>query len=625
MPHRESDRTSAPPPPSRRDALAVAGRMAAAGTAVLATRPLVGMTSPAHAANALTERTTLAMHGEPALPDARGPFPYVHAAAPKGGRLVVGLNGTFDSLNPYAVRGVAPDAAPKFVWQSLMMRSLDEPFSLYALVAENVAIADDRSRAVFRLRREARFSDGTPLTSADVAFSFELLKTKGKPFFRSAYGRVARFETPDPHRVEIALKDASDRELLLLIALMPIFAKHATDPASFDGPSLTPPIGSGPYVLAEVKPGESLTLRRDPTFWGKDLPLLAGLYNLDEIRTDFFRDTNTMFEAFKAGLIDLRFETDPGRWTTGYDFPALREGRVVAETLPNGNPKGMNAFAFNTRRPLLADVRVREALSLMFDFDWVNRNLYSGVYRRTTSFFEGSDLASTGIPASSTERALLAPFAGTVREDILAGTWRPGGTDGSGRDREQARRALALLAEAGWRIVDGDLRQVSDGAVFAPEILVASRAQERLALNFARALSPLGIAARIRLVDDAQYWRRLTRFEFDIIQYTWTGSLSPGAEQLNRWGSGAAERQGSLNYPGVRQPAADAAIAALLAARERRDFVDAARALDRVLLSGFYVMPLFHAPDQWIARAASVKRPERRPLTGLAIETLWRE
>lgn len=293
------------------------------------------------------------------------------------------------------------------------------------------------------LRREARFSDGTPLTSADVAFSFELLKTKGKPFFRSAYGRVARFETPDPHRVEIALKDASDRELLLLIALMPIFAKHATDPASFDGPSLTPPIGSGPYVLAEVKPGESLTLRRDPTFWGKDLPLLAGLYNLDEIRTDFFRDTNTMFEAFKAGLIDLRFETDPGRWTTGYDFPALREGRVVAETLPNGNPKGMNAFAFNTRRPLLADVRVREALSLMFDFDWVNRNLYSGVYRRTTSFFEGSDLASTGIPASSTERALLAPFAGTVREDILAGT--------GGRAERTARAGIASRPAARWR------------------------------------------------------------------------------------------------------------------------------------------------------------------------------
>jgi peptide/nickel transport system substrate-binding protein len=626
--------------PSRRDALkGLAGF--GLGTLVAATFPAFSLGSPisANASDPTLAATSsetaniaqlvrahgIAMHGEPVMATNAAPFPYANPAAAKGGRIILGLNGTFDSLNPYAVRGVAPDAGPKFVWQSMMIRSLDEPFSVYGLVAHSVDISADRTKIVFHLRPEARFSDAKPLTSTDVAFSFELLKAKGKPVFRSAYGRVERFETPDAHTVKIELKDASDRELPLLIALMPIFAKHATDPASFDGTTLSLPIGSGPYIMTDVKPGESVQLKRDPNFWGKNLPLLAGLYNADELRYDFFRDTNTMFEAFKAGLYDVRLENDPGRWTSGYNVPAVRDGRIVVETIPNGNAKGMNAFVFNSRNPLFADIRVREALSLVFDFEWVNRNLYSGAYRRTTSFFEGSDLASTGRPASAAEQALLAAYSSAVRADILDGKWAPETPDGSGRDRESARKALDLLSSAGWKLTNGTLARDGSDAPFAFEIMTSSRAQERLALNYARSLLPLGIQAKVRLVDDVQYWRRLSRFEFDMIQNTWTGTLSPGGEQQNRWGSASADRQSSLNYAGVRSPAADAAIAAMLAAREKAEFVDAVRALDRILLSGFYVVPLFNVPDQWLARAAGVKRPARTPLTGIAIETFWRE
>lgn len=575
------------------------------------------------ASEAMEPRHGLAMHGSPALP-AGAPFPYTSSTARKGGRIVLALQGTFDSLNPYAVRGVAPDAGPKFVWQGMMLRSLDEPFSIYCLLAEAVEMPRDRTSATFHLRREARFADGRPLTSADVLFSFELLKAKGKPFFRSAYGRVTLAEARGPHIVHFAFGDGSDRELPLLIGTMPVFPAHATDPEAFDGTMLSAPPGSGPYRFADVKPGESILLARNPDFWAADLPLLRGLYNPDEIRYDFFRDANTMFEAFKAGLYDFRLENDPGRWIGGYDFPALREGRVIREALPNGNPKGMNAFVFNTRRPVFADVRVREALGLLFDFDWVNRNLYSGVYKRTASYFEGSDLASTGKAASPGERALLAPFPDAVRADILDGAWRPEAPDGSGRDREAARRALGLLEQAGWTLKGGALTDAR-GTPFAFEFVVTSRAQERLALNYQRSLLRIGVDMQVRLVDDVQYWRRLSRFEFDMIQFTWTGSLSPGGEQVNRWGSVSAGRESSLNFPGVQVPAADAAIRALLAARERGDFVDAARALDRVLLSGFYVVPLFHVPDQWIARVADVKRPDRVPLTGVALETLWRE
>lgn len=569
-------------------------------------------------------RSGLAMHGEPALPEGFAHLPYADPEAPKGGRVVLGIQGTFDSLNPLIIRGVAPDALPRYVLQSLMARSADEPFTLYALVARAYEMPEDRSAITFRLDPRARFSDGVPLTTKDVAFTFELLKKHGKPFHRSSLALVRAVEMADAHTIRFDLTGAGDRELPLILAMMPIFPAHATEAERFDQTTLKPPVGSGPYEIAEVKPGERLTLRRRADFWAADLPTCRGLYNFDEIRYDFYRDANSLFEAFKAGLYDFRIETEPTRWATGYDIPAVRDGRIVRETVPLGIPKGMNGFVFNTRRPQFSDIRVREALGYLFDFGWVNRNLYFGMLRRTTSYFEGSDLSSHGRPADERERALLAPFPDAVRPDILDGRWAPSATDGSGRDRELARKALDLLGRAGWTLESDGLRRNGTGELFAFELLVSSRAQERLALNYAGSLARIGIRVSVRLVDDVQYWRRLSTFEFDMVQWLWAGTPSPGNEQRNRWSIEAAGRQGSLNYAGARSPAVDAMIDRLLAARSRENFVAAVRALDRVLLSGFYVVPLFNVPDQWIAHVAALRHPASTPLFGPGLEIWWR-
>lgn len=583
------------------------------------------MTFGAAALEALPLRHGIAMHGEPALAPGFEHLPYANPQAPKGGRITLALQGTFDSLNPLIVLGVAPDVVPRYVLQPLMMRSADEPFTIYGLLARGVEMPEDRSFITFHLDPRARFSDGHPLTAEDVRFSFEMLKKNGKPFHRSSFGQVKAVEVLDPHRIRFDLSASNDRELPLLIGMMTIFPAHATNPDTFDKTSLTPPVGSGPYALTEVKPGERVVLTRRKDYWGEGLPITCGLYNFEEIRYDFYRDANTLFEAFKAGLYDFRIEGDPGQWATGYDIPAVRSGRVIRETMATRLPKGMNGFVFNTRRPLFGDVRVREALSHMFDFNWVNRNLYFGQLTRSDSYFSGSDLASTGRPADARERVLLAESQSPLREDIVEGRWEPPASDGSGRDRDMARKALALLADAGWVLEGGILRKKETGEPFSFEMLVNSRSQERLALNFSQSLGRIGIQARVRLVDDVQYWRRLARFDFDMVQWLWPASLSPGNEQRNRWGSAAAQRSGSHNHAGVASPAIDRLIDALLEAKSREDFVSAVRALDRTLLSGFYVVPLFYLKDQWLAYSSELSKPEIVPLMGTNIDTWWRQ
>jgi len=576
------------------------------------------------AAEDLQERHGIAMHGDPLLPVDFPHFPYVEPNAPQGGRLTLGLYGTFDSLNPFVVRGVAPDAAPKYVFESLLARSLDEPFSLYPLVARSVIMPDDRSFIMFKLDERARFSDDQPLTADDVLFSFEILRDKGKPFHRSNFSQISA-EVVTPHQIRFDLSEIPDRELPLLLAMMPIFARHHVDADRFEETTLSPPVGSGPYVISEVRAGERLTLERRTDYWGEDLPTRRGLFNFDEIRYEFFRDANTLFEAFKTGYYDLRIESDATRWATGYDFPALTDGRIVKEEIPIETPRGMNGFVFNTRKSLFEDPRVREALGFLFDFEWVNRNLSFGLLARTSSYFDGSDLASHGKPANILERELLAPFPGSVRDDILEGEWSPPVSDGSGRDRRLAREALALLEEAGWTLKQGILQHRESGEAMSFELLVVSRQQERLALNYAQSLRRIGVDARVRIVDDVQFWRRLGSFDFDMIQWTWPVSASPGNEQRNRWSSLAAEREGSLNYSGASEPAIDAMIDAMMEAYDREEFVAAVRALDRVLLSGFYVVPLFHQPSLWIAHDHRLKRPDRVPMMGLPPELWWRE
>ena len=570
-------------------------------------------------------RHGIAMHGEPALPPGFTALPYANTDAPKGGRIVFGALGTFDTLNPYVVRGIAAHgiAAPmQLIYQTLLMRSADEPFTLYGLLAESVDVPDDRSSVTFTLNPLARFSDGSPVTADDVLFSWRMLKEKGKPNFRFYYAKATKAEALDKRTVKFTFADASDRELPLIFGLMPVLSENHTDILKFGETDLTVPIGSGPYVVAQIKPGESIVFKRNPDFWGKDLPILKGLYNAGEIRFDYFRDSNALFEAFKGGLYDVRLEDSPTRWLTNYDFPAMQDGRVVKDPIVINTPKGMSGLVFNTRKPLFADIRVREALGLMFDFNWVNTHLFNGLYKRTDSYFAGSALSSAGQPADARERELLTPFTKEVRPDILEGRWKPFEADGSGRDRQAAREAISLLQKAGWALKDGVL-QNARGEPFNFEILVVSRVQERLAINYAEMLKRIGVTMKVRLVDDVQYWRRVAAFDFDMIQFTWGASPSPGNEQYNRWGGKSAEREGSLNYAGAKSPAIDAMIDAMLQAKSREDFTSAVRALDRVLLSQFYVIPLFYAPEQWLARSARVKRPDKAPLYGFAPETLW--
>ncbi len=568
----------------------------------------------------------IAMHGEPVL--SRGePLPYVDVDAPKGGRVTFAVLGSFDNLNVLIPRGsYAPgmrDATfGNFVYESLLERNASEPFSLYGFLASDVSVPPERDSVTFTIDERAAFSDGHPLTAEDVVFSYELLKSQGRPYMRQYYGKVASVETPDERTVTFRFADASDRELPLIIGLMPILPAHATDVDAFGKTTLSPPIGTGPYTLGTVNPGRDITFVRNPDYWGAGHALNKGRYNFEEVVFRFFRDETSLFEAFKAGNTDFHLEGDAGRWTTGYDFPAMADGREVREAIPLGIPRGMYAFVFNTRRPPFDNVDVRAAMNLLFDFTWINANLFSGQLNRTDSYFTASELGSTGHPASERERQLLAPYPDAVLPEIMDGTWTPPKLDGSGRDRTAIREALEHFAAAGWRI-DGGRLVNEKGEPFGFEILVATRDDERLALAYQRLLRPVGIEARIRYVDSSQYNARLLAFDFDMIRFYWPASLSPGNEQINRWSQKSADLEGSFNFAGTRSPAADAMIDALLAARSTEDFVDAVRALDRVLLSGLYVIPLYHTPAQWVAYTTRIAHPEVQSLYGVELETWW--
>jgi peptide/nickel transport system substrate-binding protein len=588
----------------------------AAAAMVVLTRvaPSEQPSAPSHA---------IAMHGQPALADDFKSLPYANPDAPKGGSLILAYLGTFDSLNPYNVRALSTaQGLVGNVYQSLMTRSLDEPFTLYGLIAQSIETDAARDFVAFHLDPAAHFSDGQKITSADVLFTFTLLKEKGRPQQRAAYGLIKGAAAPDELSVRFDLTGIGDRELPLTLAMMPVLSKSRTDSAHFDEQTLQIPIASGPYTIAEVKPGERIMLKRDPNYWARDLPVMRGLYNFDEIRIDYYRDVTAMFEAFKAGNYDFRIEDDPTRWLTGYDFPAAEDGRIIKQAIAYALPKGIEGFAFNTRRAIFADVRVREALAMMFDFDWINSNLYAGVYQRSKSFFDDSELASAGHPASPAERALLAPFPGAVRDDAMEGTWAPPVSDGSGRDRNMARRALALLKQAGYAIKDGVLANAG-GEKLAFEIMVKNRQEERLSLAYAQSLARIGVAAQVRLIDEVQYQRRRTKFDFDMMIASWIASPSPGGEQRARWGSASAHMDGAYNVSGAQSPAIDAMIVALLSAQSHDDFVSAVRALDRILLSGFYIVPLFYAPDQWIAYSSKLGRPERTPMFGVNVSAWW--
>jgi len=557
-------------------------------------------------------RHAIAMHGEPALPENFQHFPYANADAPKGGRVDYAAQGSFDSLNPFIVqgdgaRGLVDLEFGNNVFETLMQRSADEAFTLYPLIAESVETDEDRSFVEFTIDARARFSDGTPVTRDDVIFTVELLRDKGYPRYATTAKKLARIEKIGERGVRFVFAEP-DRELPLILGLMPVLPKHATDAENFGRSTLKPMTGSGPYVIDQVRPGELVVLKRDEDYWAKDHPSKRGFDNFDEIRINYIRDDNTMFEAFKRGLTSVRIETDTGRWANDYDFHAANDGRVLKDEF--------------TRHQVFADPAVRHALAGLFDFEWANRNLFNDAYERTKSHYDGSELSSHGKPASDAEQALLARFPDAVLPEIMEGKWSPPSSDGSGRDRDFMRMGLEALQNAGYRL-EGRRMVGRDGRALTFEILLNGPSGVPLATTWMRTLERLGIKADIRVVDSAQYLQRQRTYDFDAMLHNYTASLSPGVEQVFRWGSANRDIEGTFNFAGAAEPAIDAMIDAMLNARTREDFVAAVRAYDRVLLSGAYVVPLYYQPKRWVARWKQIERPQITPITGPQFPTWW--
>lgn len=610
-------------------------RMASTGRNCLASAGLCVLISGLNLSASLAEPShAIAMQGEPKLSAAFDHFPYAEPSAPKGGRMVYGVFGDFDNLNPVSVRGALTTARGIFgdqefgnlVYEPLMQRSMDEAFTLYPLIARTVETDDERSFVEFQLDPAARFSDGRPIRPEDVIATADLLKVQGsvRPQYSNWLSKVARIERVEPNGVRFTFNDKADRELPLLLAGLPVLPADAFDATTITQTTTKPPIGSGPYLVERVEPGQRIVYRRNPDYWAKDLSTKRGMDNHDEIVVEYYRDQNAQFEAFKKGLssVYLYQQPNPRHWRTAYNFPAVTEGKVVKDTFANGRPANLNAFFFNGRRPVFAEPEVRRALGMVFDFEWANANLFYDAYTRMSGYFDNSELSSIGRPADTLERDILAPYAAKIDPAILDGSFRQPVADGTGADRKVLREAFDLLQSQGFKL--DDTRMVApNGSPLAFEILVQSTDQQRIALAWSRTLSRIGVAATVRQVDDAQYQKRKQSFDYDVLISAFSGTLSPGAEQINRWGSSAENRPGSFNYAGVADPGVDALIERMVAARSRDDFISAVRAYDRLLISGFYVVPLYYVPEQWMARWSNVHHPEVTPLTGYYLPAFW--
>lgn len=549
-------------------------------------------------------------------------FDYVNPNAPKGGTVRLYGLGTFDSLNPFIIKGT-PTGAVALIYDALLESAQDEPSTMYGLLAATVEVGPEHSWVAFKLREEARWHDGKPVTPEDVIFSFEILKEKGAPFYRHYYANVVKAEKIGDRTVKFTFDEKGNRELPLIVGQLTVLPKHYWEGRDFTSTTLEPPLGSGPYRVASVDPGRSITLTRVEDYWGEDLPVNKGRNNFGEIVYDYYRDSVVALQAFKAHAYDFRMETSSRMWATAYDFPAVRDGRVVKTEVPHELPVGMQAFAFNIRRPLFQDPRVRQALGYAFDFQWSNANLFYGQYIRTESYFENSELAASGLP-SEAELKFLEPLRGQIPDEVFTQEWQAPKTDGSGNIRPQLRKAYGLLKEAGWDVKNGRLVN-AEGKPFEFEILLnaAQPDFERVVAPFVQNLDRLGIKATIRAVDTAQYVQRNDTFQFDMVVQSWPQSLSPGNEQRNYWGSDAADREGSENIVGIEDPAIDALIDKIIYAGSREELVAATRALDRVLLWNFFVIPNWYSDSFRIAYWDRFGRPEIAPKYGLGFPDTW--
>ena len=551
----------------------------------------------------------VAMHGAPKYGPGFTHFDYVNTDAPKGGHVRLSRTGTYDSLNPFILKGVSA-VFLGLTFESLMASSSDEAFSQYGLIAGKVEFPADRSSVTFTLRDEARWHDGTPITVDDVIFSYEALTTKGNPFYRVYYGNVAKVEDLGGRRVKFSFSEGENRELPLIVGQLAILPKHYFEAHDFEKTTLEPILGSGPYRVELVEAGRAISYRRVVDYWGADLPVNSGRHNFESIRIDYYRDDTVALEAFKAHEFDWRMENTAKVWAKSYDGPAVETGLIQKVEIAHEEPTGLSAFVFNMRRPIFADRRVREALGLVFDYEWTNKNLFFGAYTRTRSYFSNSELASSGLPSES-ELALLEPYRGRIPDEVFTKEFVPPKTDGSGKIRRSLRAANKLLREAGWRVVDEKLTHGETGAPFEFEFLLQSGgAFERIAQAFARNLERLGITMHIRLVDPAQYQNRIQEFDFDMMWGGFGQSLSPGNEQRDFWSAAAADVPGSRNVIGIRDPVVDELIETLIAAPDREELIAATRALDRVLLWGHYVVPLWHLRSYRLAYWDIFGRPE---------------
>ena len=546
---------------------------------------------------------------------------FVNPEAPKGGTIKRFAIGTFDTFNPFIIKG-NPAVGIGFLYENLMTSAPDEISAEYGLIAKSIEVPDDLSYATFNLRPEARFHDGTPITADDVIWTFNALKEKGRPFYRFYYANIARAVKLSPHKVKFEFTGPPNRELPQITGQLPVLPKHYWEKRDFAKTTLKPPLGSGPYRISRFEPGRFVEYERVADYWGRDLSINRGRYNFDRIRFDYYRDQTVALEAFKAHQYDYRTENASLIWATGYDFPARRAGVAILDEVAHSRPTGLSGFIFNLRKPKFQDRRLREALAYAFDFEWSNKNLFHGQYGRTKSFFSNSELAAR-TPPSKDELAILEPYRGKIPDEVFTAVYKPPKTDGSGKIRRNLRKATRILRKAGWRIKDGKLIDPKSGTPLEFEVLLVSPLFERIVAPFIRNLKRLGVVARMRTVDQSQYINRIRAFDYEVITSGWGQSASPGNEQRDFWSSAAADRPGSRNLMGLKNPVVDALIEKIVAARERKSLVTATRSLDRVLSWGHYVIPQWHLTFDRIAYWDIFGRPARDPKYGVDFMSWW--
>jgi microcin C transport system substrate-binding protein len=593
-------------------------------TTAIAAALLLAAAAPATAAEPkakVTDGHALSLADAPKYGPGFTHLEYVNPDAPKGGEVRLHSIGSFDSFNPFIIKG-DPAAGLSYVYETLMTSAEDDILTEYGLIAKSVEVPEDLSSVTYTLREEARFHDGTPITADDVAFSLNLLKEHGQPFYRFYYANIARAEKLGPHRVKFHFTGPPNRELPQIAGQLPVLSRAYWSKRDFTRSTMEIPVGSGPYRIKSFEPGRFIVYERVEDWWGKDLPINKGRYNFGTIRYDFFRDSVVALEAFKAHKYDFRLENSSKDWATGYNFPARRNGEVLVKELPHDQPTGMQAFAFNLRRDKFRDPRVRQALGYAFDFEWSNQNLFYGQYTRTKSYFSNSELAAREKP-SEAEMKLLEPLRGKVPDEVFTTVYEPPSTDGSANIRPNLRKALLLLRDAGWTVKNNRLIDPKSGQPLEIEFLLVSSAFERVVAPFLRNLNRLGVTGRIRTVDSAQYLNRVRGFDFDVIVQSFGQSASPGNEQRDFWHSEAADRPGSRNVIGIENPAVDALVKAVIEAPDRASLIAACRALDRVLLWNHYVVPQWHIRSDRVAWWDRFGRPAKKPAYGVGFESWW--